>query len=179
MEHRNAKVNISAAGGTAAKNSKTYKVTLPTTWLEKMGITEEHRDLELTYNGTTITLSRRPCGPDFAEQQQALGHEIRVLRFYDGDTLCSTIYSDFTGQTVVVENQAVSPVKTAFGNNLYPDWNDFRHFLEGRCIPRQRAGLREYLEALGLDEYDPLTILEKTGGRMAEDQQWLMIEVLK
>ena len=179
MEHRNAKVNISAAGGTAAKNSKTCKVTLPTTWLEKMGITEEHRDLELTYNGTTITLSRRLSGSDFAEQQQALGHEIRVLRFYDGDTLCSTIYSDFTGQTVVVENQAVSPVKTAFGNNPFPDWKDFQHFLEGRCIPRQRAGLREYLEALGLDEYDPLTILEKTGGRMAEDQQWLTIEVLK
>ena len=135
--------------------------------------------MELTFNGTTITLSRRPSGSDFAEQQQALGHEIRVLRFYDGDTLCSTIYSDFTGQTVVVENQAVSPVKTAFGNNPFPDWKDFQHFLEGRCIPRQRAGLREYLEALGLDEYDPLTILEKTGGRMAEDQQWLMIEVLK
>ena len=144
-----------------------------------MGITEEHRDLELTYNGTTITLSRRPCGPDFAEQQQALGHEIRVLHFYDSDTLCSTIYADFTGQAVVVENQAVPPVKTAFGNNPFPDWNDFRHFLEGRCIPRQRAGLREYLEALGLDEYDPLTILEKTGGRMAEDQQGLTIEGLK
>jgi hypothetical protein len=32
---------------------------------------------------------------------------------------------------------------------------------------------------LGLDEYDPLAIIEKTGGRMAEDQQWLTIEVLK
>ena len=55
MEHRNAKVNISAAGGTAAKNSKTCKVTLPTTWLEEMGITEKHREVELTFNGTTIT----------------------------------------------------------------------------------------------------------------------------
>ena len=87
MDHRNAKVNISAAGGTAAKNSKTCKVTLPTIWLEEMGITEKHREVELTFNGTTITLSRRPSGSDFAEQQQALGHEIRVLRFYDSDTL--------------------------------------------------------------------------------------------
>lgn len=179
MEHRNAKVNISTAGGTAAKNSKTCKVTLPTTWLEKMGITEEHRDLELTFDGTAITLSRRLSSPDFAEQQQALDHEVRVLHFYDGDTLCSTVYADFTGQTVVVEDQAVSPIKTAFGNNPFPDWKDFQHFLEERCIPRQRAGLREYLEALGLDEYNPLAILEKTGGRMAEDQQWLTIEVLK
>lgn len=179
MEHRNAKVNISAAGGTAAKNSKTCKVTLPTTWLETIGITEEHRELDLTFDGTTITLSRRLSGPDFAKQRQALGHEVRVLRFYDSDTLCSTIYADFTEEAVVVENQAVSPIKTAFGNNLFPEWKDFRHFLEERCIPRQRAGLREYLEALGLDEYDSLAILEKTGGRMAEDQQWLTIEVLK
>lgn len=179
MEHRYAKVNISTAGGTAAKNSKTCKVTLPTTWLEEMGVTEKQRELELTFDGTTITLSRRLSGPDFAKQQLLLGHEIRVLRFYDSDTLCSTIYADFTRQSVVVENQAVSPIKTAFGNNPLPDWNDFRHFLEERCIPSQRAGLREYLETLGLDEYDPLSILERTGGRMAEDQQWLTIEVLK
>lgn len=179
MEYRTAKVNISAAGGTAAKNSKTCKVTLPTTWLEEMGITENQRELELAFDGAMITLSRRHSGPAFAEQQQALGHEVRILRFYDGDILCSTIYADFTEEAVVVEDQAVSPIKTAFGNNLFPDWKDFWHFLEERCIPRQRAGLREYLEALGLDEYDPLTILEKTGGRMAEDQQWLTIEVLK
>lgn len=62
---------------------------------------------------------------------------------------------------------------------MLPNWEDFQRFLEDRCIPRQRAGLREYLETLGLDEYDPLAIIEKTGGRMAEDQQWLTIEVLK
>lgn len=179
MEHRTAKVNISAAGGTAAKNSRTCKITLPTTWLEEMGITEDQRELELSFDGAMITLSRRHSGPDFAERRKALGHEVRVLHFYDGDVLCSTIYADFTEEAVVVENQAVSPVKTAFGNNLFPDWKDFRHFLEERCIPRQRAGLREYLETLGLDEYNPLAIIEKTGGRMAEDQQWLTIEVLK
>ena len=79
----------------------------------------------------------------------------------------------------MAENQAVSPIKTAFGNNPFPSWKDFQRFLEERCIPRQRAGLREYLEALGLDGYDPLAMIEKTGGRMAEDQQWLAIEVLK
>jgi hypothetical protein len=47
--------------------------------------------------------------------------------------------------------------------------------LEERCIPRQRAGLREYLEAHGLDEYDPLAIIKKTKGRMAEDDQWMEV----
>lgn len=179
MERRIAKVNIGSAGGTAGSGSKTCKVTLPTTWMEMLGITKEHRELELAFDGTTITLSRRLSGPDFAEQQLAQGHEIHIFRLYDGDALCSAIYADFTAQTLVVENQAVPTVKTAFGNNLLPSWENFQRFLEERCIPRQRAGLREYLEALGLDEYDPLAIIEKTGGRMAEDQQWLAIEVLK
>ena len=45
--------------------------------------------------------------------------------------------------------------------------------LEERCVPRQRAGLREYLEVIGVGEYDPLEIIRKTAGRMAEDSQWL------
>lgn len=179
MAQRTAKINISSAGGTASKNSKTCKVTLPKTWLEEMGITDECRELALSFDGTRITLSRRISGPDFAVQQSMLDHDVRILRLYDGEELCSSIYADLTGQMVVVENQAVSPVKTAFGNNVIPDWEDFQEFLSERCIPRQRSGLREYLEALGLEEYDPLAIIEKTGGQMAEDQQWLTIEVMK
>lgn len=179
MERRTARINISSAGGTAASGSKTCKVTLPTAWVETMGIAAERRELELTFDGTKITLSRRLSGPEFANQQRAFGHDVRILRLYDGDELCSTVYADFTEQTVAVENHAVPLVKTAFGNNPLPTWEDFQGFLTERCIPRQRAGLREYLEALGLDEYDPLSIIEKTGGRMAEDQQWLTIEVLK
>ena len=57
MEKRTAKVNISAAGGTAAKGSRTCKVTLPTTWLEAMGISESQRELELSFDGEQITLS--------------------------------------------------------------------------------------------------------------------------
>ena len=179
MERRVAKMNISSAGGTASTGSKTCKVTLPTSWAEAMGLDENHRELELAFDGTSITLSRRLDGSEFAAQQSARGHEVWVLRLYDGDTLCSTIYADFTGQALAVENQAVPLVKTAFGNNSLPSWEDFQRFLEERCITRQRAGLREYLEALGLDTYDPLVIIAKTGGRMAEDQQWLSMEALK
>ena len=66
-------------------------------------------------------------------------------------------------------------MKTAFGTNELPTWEDFELFLEERCVPRERAGLREYLEALGLEEYDPLDIVRKTQGRMAEDDQWLEV----
>lgn len=179
MERRKAKVNISPAGGTAGKGAKTYKVTLPTTWVERLGVTEERRELDLVFDGRRIILSQCPSGSEFAKRQRAQGHAVRSFRLYDGNQLCSTIYADFTEQTVMVENQAVPPIKTAFGNNPVPSWEDFQRFLKERCIPRQRAGLREYLEVLGLEEYDPLAIIEKTSGRMAEDQQWLTVEVLK
>ena len=168
MEKRTAKVNISAAGGTAAKGSRTCKVTLPTTWLEAMGIRESQRELELSFDGEQITLSH-PGATSVPE------HDIRTFRFYDGQRLCTIIRADFTAKTVSAKNHVVDPVKTAFGNNPRPSWADFQASLEERCVPRQRAGLREYLEAIGVAEYDPLQIIQKTKGRMAEDQQWLEV----
>ena len=52
-------------------------------------------------------------------------------------------------------------------------------FLEERCLPKSRAGIREYLEAIGVSEYDPMEIIKKTAGRMAEDDQWIEMEALK
>ena len=100
-----------------------------------LGITKEHREMALTFDGTKITLSQHLSGPDFAERQLAQSHEVRILRFYDRGDLCFTIYANFTAQAVVVENQAVPTIKTAFGNNLLPNWDDFQRFLEDRVSP--------------------------------------------
>lgn len=177
MEKRMAKINISAAGGTAAKGAKTCKVTLPTAWMDALGIDSQNREIELSFDGAKITISRRLSGQEFAQQKRALGHELRRLRFYEVDRLCTIIYADFTDETLAAENHIDDPVKTAFGNNPLPDWADFQRFLQERCVPKERAGLREYLESLGLAEYDPLEIIQKTGGRMAEDNQWLEVQV--
>lgn len=179
MEKRIAKINISAAGGTAGKGAKTCKVTLPTVWVDALGIDNEHREVELSFDGAKITLSRRLSVQEFVAQKCSQEHDLRRLRFYDSDRLCTTIYADFTDATLAVENHVSDPVKTAFGNNPLPVWTDFQAFLRERCVPKERAGLREYLETLGLDEYDPLAIIGKTGGRMAEDQQWLEMENYK
>ena len=179
MEKRLAKINFCSAGGTASKDAKTCKVTLPTAWVEALGLKPENRSVELSFDGHTIILARPVSGQEFTAQKRKLGHLLRRLRLYDGDRLCTTVYADFSDETLVAENHIGDPVKTAFGNNPLPDWADFLAFLQDRCIPRERAGLREYLEALGIDEDDPLTIIQKTGGRMAEDQQWIRVEVLK
>ena len=38
---------------------------------------------------------------------------------------------------------------------------------------------KEYLEAIGVDRYEPLEIIRKTQGRMAGDDLWLTVEELK
>ena len=38
-----------------------------------------------------------------------------------------------------------------------------------------RKGLDYYLDAVGVPEYDPVLLVEKTQGRMAEDHKWLEI----
>ena len=112
------------------------------------------------------------------QQRSEVGHRLLQFFYYDGDILCSLIAADFTDQTLCAENDVSDMIKTAFGNNEVPTWDDFQNFLEERCIPRARAGLREYLEAIGLDEYDPLELIKKTSGRMAEDNQWIKIKVI-
>jgi len=106
-------------------------------------------------------------------------HDMRLIEFFDDDKLCTTIHADFTDETLMVENYVDNPVKTAFGNNALPTWEDFHAFLEERCIPRERAGLQEYLKVICVGEYNPIEIIGKTGGCMAEDNQWLKIEALK
>ena len=179
MERRTAKVNVSSAGGTAAKGARTCKVTLPTSWMDTMGINTEARELELSFDGEQIVIGRRLTGEKFAARKLEQRHDVRLFRFFDGDKLCTSIHADFTDETLTVENHVDDPVKRAFGNKTLPTWEAFQAFLEDRCVPQGRAGLREYLDVIGVGEYDPLEIIGKTAGRMAEDGQWLELERLK
>lgn len=81
-------------------------------------------------------------------------------------------------KTVFAENFTDDLVKTAFGKKQFPTWDDFCAFIKERCVPAERSGLREYLECIGLDEYEPFKIIMKTKGKMAEDSQWIDVEEL-
>ena len=177
MERRLARINSSTAGGTAGAGAKTHKVTLPSCWLQAMGITDENREVELAFDGHQIVITRVTTIEEFYDEKKAQSHSLKTLKFWNADTLCTTIVADFTDHTLCAENLTKQLVKTAFGKNRLPTWADLMTFLEERCVPRQRDGIQEYLEALGLDEYDPWEIVKHTQGRMAEDQQW--IEVVK
>lgn len=178
MEIRNGKVIVSAAGGTAGRNAKTYKLSLPSSWLAEMGVNAEDKDVQLSFDGTQIIIQKRLALAAFIEKKKSLGHELKLISYYDDDRLCTRICADFSDLSLSIENEPVPNLNRAFGVKEAPTWDDFLAFLEERCIPHQRDGLRYYLDELGLDEYDPWQIVQRTAGRMAEDQQWLRVEDL-
>lgn len=179
MESRLGNIIISSAGGTAGAGSKTYKLSLPSAWVKELGINDDDRQVKLSFDGEKIVISRKFSMDEFKERALAENHLLYSIEYYDDEKLCSLIYADFTDREVQVENYTDLLIKTAFGRNEMPLWSDFMEFLEDRCVPRQRAGLNEYLDALGLDEYDPFEIVKRTSGRMAEDRQWIRVEELK
>ena len=175
VDTRNANIIIGNAGGTASSEAKTYKISLPTDWIKALGITEADRQVQMTFDGDRIAIERHHGIDDFISSRASMGHDVIKLEYYDKDTLCTLIAIDMTDKSVAAENHVEAAVKTAFGNNKTPDWDDLMLFLEERCIPRTRSGIRHYLDTLGIVEYDPWEIIRKTQGRMAEDEQWLAI----
>ena len=58
MEKRIAKIIIGKAGGTASKNALTYKISLPTTWVNELKITPDNREVLMSFDGEKIIISR-------------------------------------------------------------------------------------------------------------------------
>lgn len=109
---------------------------------------------------------------EFRKDCQLQDYVLR-MEYMCEDELCSVILVDFMREKVEVINKTDEVIHQAFGAKARPDWEDFEYFLESRCFPRSRDQMKSILRDLGLDNYDPLAIIEKTGGRMAEDKQWV------
>lgn len=103
------------------------------------------------------------------------GTSLRLIYMYHHQP-CTVIDVDFLRQKVYIQNRTSDILHRAFGVNEAPDWADFEDFLRERCFPSTRGFLEEELRCLGLDTYDPLQIVEKTGGRTAEDDMWLKFQ---
>ncbi|MBQ8933866.1 MAG: helix-turn-helix domain-containing protein [Lachnospiraceae bacterium] len=103
-------------------------------------------------------------------------YPLRLLYKYH-DVICTLIDVDELRQLVQIKNYTSNLLFRAFGVNESPDYQDYRDFLESRCFPRERDKMKLILRELDLPFYDPLMIIEKTGGRMAEDD--FSIEIVR
>lgn len=90
--------------------------------------------------------------------------------------VCTMIDVDDMNRRVEIRNYTSNILFTAFGNNQHPDYADYEEFLKSRCFPEERDKIKLVLKDLGLPFYNPFMIIEKTQGRMAEDEFWIMIE---
>ncbi len=97
------------------------------------------------------------------------------LNYYDGDRLCTSIDVDDVHQKVKIKNYVDFYLDRAFGNNEKPTYDDYQEFLSSRCFPNTRDKMKLVLKDLNLPFYDPYMIVEKTKGRMAEDDFWIDI----
>lgn len=98
------------------------------------------------------------------------------LRYMNGNRLCTVIDVNDTEQRVKIKNYVTDPLYRAFGKNEHPTYGDYEVFLESRCFPRTRDKMKIILEELNLPFYDPFLIIQKTKGKMAEDDFWIEIE---
>ena len=71
MERRLARINSSAAGGTAGAGAKTHKVTLPSRWLRAIGITDEEREVELTFDQNRIVITKVVTIEEFISEKKS------------------------------------------------------------------------------------------------------------
>lgn len=99
----------------------------------------------------------------------------RLYVYMDREQPCTVLDVNYLEKKIVIKNLTDDKISRAFGVREKPDWEDFLLFLESRCMPKGRYGLREELRQLGLEAYEPEQIIEKTNGRVYGDSQWIYI----
>lgn len=102
-------------------------------------------------------------------------YRMRLLYMYK-DQLCTLIDVDEINEKVAIINYNNNIFFRAFGANATPNYAEYQEFIESRCFPRTRDKLKLILKDLNIPFYDPIMIIEKTQGRMAEDDFWIKLE---
>lgn len=58
---RGVNIIITKPGGTASANAKSYRLSLPTRWVEEMGVTPEDRRVIISFDGDEIKIKKAPA----------------------------------------------------------------------------------------------------------------------
>lgn len=111
----------------------------------------------------------------YLNQAPDVGYTMRMTLMYQNKP-CTAIDVNFLQNRIRIQNYTKDILHRAFGVKENPTWEDFYVFLQDRCFPKTRGNVRTILAGLGLQDYDPLQIVEKTNGRTAEDDLWLKFQ---
>ena len=114
----------------------------------------------------------------YLEEEWRIPDRIYPLRLWymEDNRVCTIIDVDERNRRIKIYNYTNDNISRAFGKEEHPTFEDYEEFLESRCFPRTRDKMKLMLRELDLPFYDPFMIIEKTEGRMAEDNYWIKIE---
>lgn len=102
-------------------------------------------------------------------------YPLRLFYMFKNE-ICTVIDVDESSRRVEIFNFTDDCIKRAFGVNNTPDFSEYEEFLKSRCFPETRDKMKLILKDLDLPFFDPFLIIQKTEGRMAEDDFWIRIE---
>lgn len=115
--------------------------------------------------------------PEYLEEIRVPTKKLPLRLWYmHRQNLCTLIDVDEMKHQVIIKNYTDNVLFRAFGNTEEPSFEQYKEFLESRCFPESRDKMKLVLKDLDLPFYDPFMIIEKTEGRMAEDDFWIRIE---
>ena len=92
------------------------------------------------------------------------------------DVVSADVVVDRANRRVTCVNYTDDIMLRPFGVNDNPSMADVGDFFESRCFPRERRNCKQLLADLGLEEYVPISIVEKNHGRQLEDYCWIRFE---
>lgn len=78
MEERNANVIFGKAGGNASRNSYTCKLSIPKTWVDRMGVRPDRREVTLSFDGDVVMVR---CPEMSSIKRVPLANKQRIRRF--------------------------------------------------------------------------------------------------
>lgn len=90
--------------------------------------------------------------------------------------VCTVIDIDDRNRKIKIYNYRKDYIYRAFGKEEHPTYEQYEDFLESRCFSRNLDKMKLMLKELSIPFYDPMLIVQRTEGRMAEDEFWLKIE---
>lgn len=124
---------------------------------------------------TLCRLLREDCGCVVRYRVPEQKEPLR-LWYGQGEDVYTIIDVSPRHRQVTIHNFTQDFLRRAFGRIENPSYEQYEAFLKSRCFPESRDKMKLMLEELNLPFYDPLMIVEKTEGRMADDDFWLRVE---
>lgn len=125
----------------------------------------------------TLLLDMLEKYPEYVERLKVPEKTTPLRLWYmHNQNVCTRIDVNEMKQEVYITNYTDNIMFRAFGIVEKPTYGMYLDFLESRCFPRSRDKMKLVLRDLDLPFYDPFLIIEKTKGRMAEDDFWIRIE---